>query len=605
MGQGQPVTASLPPLPPGATLNAPTPAPSASALPPLPAGATLNTPSAAPQPEQKPHWYDAIVNHTGELIPETGQVLEGVKKGINETGATAMRALSATPFIGAGLKATPGWNQSQQQTQQIADAPNDTAGKTAGYAIENIIEFAAGDELLKGLSVGQKLTKLAPLVKYLEKFPKLAEALHAGIQQGTVSTAQALAHGASAGDALKEGAIGGVTGGAVEGVAQGVTKLVEHVRPREMNIDGVKFPILRSQEANPSSLQDFAAKPNDRGTARVQNAAGQQVIENAAKKAVDTNLGEVNKHLASETPEEAYMRKRFGAGTPEEQEAAQAAKQIDAPAAVKRTRNFVDAADELKTSAQGIDERLGAATDGKYKDLHRDLRDAEQNAYSAGDEGREAAEKQVDAIRDRLDNYFTASGDTNTGDIAARNQAWHKQYILRDAGNALESSFNLTPQTAAEIRVNRFFDPKKAQARLTRIERKVDGKYGKGYFAQTLGPEALKNMHTVFHYMAESPSNAANANRGINLIAKVLAGESLAGAALHTFGHGIAASTGLAGTGIAVTLAAKKTLHAIATNPKIAQQFIYAMKYARPKVAAPLIAQMIRENDQEERQANK
>ena len=85
-----------------------------------------------------------------------GDVAEGFKTGVNQTGETAMRVLGAIPGVGTALRSTPGWTRSQQQTHEIANAPVDTAGKVTGDVLENALEFFAGDEGLKGLSTAAK-----------------------------------------------------------------------------------------------------------------------------------------------------------------------------------------------------------------------------------------------------------------------------------------------------------------------------------------------------------------------------------------------------------------------------------------------------------------
>jgi len=82
--------------------------------------------------EQPKHWYDTAVK-------EVGDVASGFKTALNQTGETGMKIVGAT---GIPQRINPeGWEQSRQQTHDIAHAPLDTGGKMAGAAIENIIEF--------------------------------------------------------------------------------------------------------------------------------------------------------------------------------------------------------------------------------------------------------------------------------------------------------------------------------------------------------------------------------------------------------------------------------------------------------------------------------
>ncbi len=73
-----------------------------------------------------------------------------------------------------------------------------------------MLEFFAGDEALKGLSLSGRLTKVAKVAEFLEAHPKLASLMGVSLSQGAVGTAQGLAHGETPDQALSTGAVTGV-----------------------------------------------------------------------------------------------------------------------------------------------------------------------------------------------------------------------------------------------------------------------------------------------------------------------------------------------------------------------------------------------------------
>lgn len=193
---------TIPPPPPGfapvaAPPNIPPPPPGFSQVP---AGDTQQGDSTPPQPPSS----------------FIGDVGEGFKTALNQTGDTAMSILGHT-----GLNRLPGWQQSQQETTQRAHAPIDTKGKIAGAVIENLIEYMAGDEALKGASTLAKIKELAPVAEAFRKNPTLTRIFGNAVRAQALGTAQAAGHGASGGEAVASGALNAVGGSVLEGVGEG------------------------------------------------------------------------------------------------------------------------------------------------------------------------------------------------------------------------------------------------------------------------------------------------------------------------------------------------------------------------------------------------
>jgi hypothetical protein len=91
------------------------------------------------------------------------------------------------------------------------------SGEVVGGIGENIIEFASGEEALKGLSLAGRLSKLKKVADVIEEYPRLAKAMHIGtniMRSAAVGGVQGGVKGAEEDQALT-GATGGAIGGAV------------------------------------------------------------------------------------------------------------------------------------------------------------------------------------------------------------------------------------------------------------------------------------------------------------------------------------------------------------------------------------------------------
>jgi hypothetical protein len=222
---------------------------------------------------------------------ELGNIAQGFKTALNQTGDTAMRVVGAT-----GLDRLPGWQQSQQQTQDIANRPLDTPAAKAGAAIENIIEFAAGDEALKGASMLTKINELKPFAEALKKSPVLTRIMGNAVRNAAVSGGQTAAHGGDLGDVAMSTATGGLLSGAMEGVPAGWTagrEALNEMRPTALNIAGADFPTLaKTGKLNLPALTEAAIDP--------ASAAVDEATANLGQRGVIRSLGRTNAARAVE-----------------------------------------------------------------------------------------------------------------------------------------------------------------------------------------------------------------------------------------------------------------------------------------------------------------
>jgi hypothetical protein len=196
-----------------------------------------------------------------------------------------------------------------ERQKQLADArtdlqPQTTAESVGGFA-ENILEFAGGEEALKGLSLAAKLGKLTKVAQFLEANPRLAQAAHIGgnilrsgtvgaaLRSGTVGAAQGAAKGASEGDATGGavgGGIGGVVGGATGEVFAGLGKGVQAIknlmaRNPELAEQGAAIVRGLTDDATPEQIARTVAKNLDdaEGAMRSRYDAGFKAVSNVAK----------------------------------------------------------------------------------------------------------------------------------------------------------------------------------------------------------------------------------------------------------------------------------------------------------------------------------
>jgi hypothetical protein len=162
-----------------------------------------------------------VLGTVGKILDVPQDLETGFVKGVGDTVSGVSHLINKIPVVGETL--APSQGISALDKLDVSDGVTEAAGK----GLENIAEFAAGDELLSGLSKGTKLVALAqkyPLVaKTLQlaaDHPFLAKIITEGGKGAIVGSAQGAVKGAQQGDAVAGaggGAIGGGIGGAIGG----------------------------------------------------------------------------------------------------------------------------------------------------------------------------------------------------------------------------------------------------------------------------------------------------------------------------------------------------------------------------------------------------
>lgn len=251
----------------------------------LPAGMSLPPAAGGPssQPMQKTFEGRAsdAIGRAGDAInqgavPNVGIIPSGVGAGVLKSGLqTANTAVNPVGDQPKSLELQGGQEK-------------------LGAGLENIAEFVAGDEALKGLSLGDRLLQSGKIAKAVEKSPRLARALEIGmnaIRTGGVGTGQGLAHGQSLPEAAKTGAIAAGTGAAVETVAEGVNAIsnavkdVKAVKPTPVTQSAADtVPKAKPLQAAGEQVQTEAQAARDVAGKKVASA------QEGVKKSVPKNI---------------------------------------------------------------------------------------------------------------------------------------------------------------------------------------------------------------------------------------------------------------------------------------------------------------------------
>jgi hypothetical protein len=227
------------------------------------------------------------------LGQQASEAWQGAKKAGAETLSTLGKLFHplAPTESNSALDLAPG-AKGKVNAAAAAPIPDTIAGKT-GYGLENIAEFMLGDEAVKGMSVGEKLAHLAPLMKTMEKYPRIAAVVQAGLKNMGLGTAQAAVHGADAPTALASGAVAGVTGGALEGALGTTGAFARRTAPAVENIAGEDVQTLASQRPGTGPRGDVKVSEVPK-VAAAQLAAAPRVFRNLAQRATHDALEEAN-----------------------------------------------------------------------------------------------------------------------------------------------------------------------------------------------------------------------------------------------------------------------------------------------------------------------
>jgi hypothetical protein len=286
-----------------------------------------------------------------------------------------------------------------------AETKPEGVGEHVGFIGENIMEFFAGDEALKALSLAEKFQLAAKLTKLAESNPAIAKLIGAGLRAtrtGVVSGAQEAAHGGDTGDILTAAGTGFLTHTGSEGLGE-LSKLA---KPVVKKIAGEAL--------------ETAPKWRGAGTAAKLAESNQEPAK------------QVIANVAHDTAEPIVQK--FGQKAPE------------------TITSFRDAAQAVESAAKPVFQKLDTLSNGEFQAASNELKSANQIARRATSVAdlRDAEKAAADA-QAKIDKLFESSeGKIAPEDLQNAKNAWKSKITLERLHQSIDKTFDM-PQSASDI----------------------------------------------------------------------------------------------------------------------------------------------------------
>jgi len=461
----------------------------------------------------------------------------------------------------------------------VTNAPSNFDQGAGGFA-EQMAEWLYGQgearTAYETLSQSQKMQKVAAAAKFIEQHPLLAASLRTAAT-GTAAATQAGAHGATGEEALAAGAGGAAAAGAGELFA-GASKAAAAAETAE-----------EAHAAAPAVLADRTAAMQAE-----RQAVAQGSVKDVVGKGVNDALDRFNAAGA-----------KVPGFVPVQTDAA-------------KLGSFGEGAEQVKAAARPIYQKIDAAktAGANLADLQAQYDSAMQHFdYKAAD----TAEMAMDEA------LAKKPADVHPDEMAAAKMAWRDSKVLDKLHAATEGAFNgigedMAAQEGTSDRLLKSGtkDGGTLQLRLGRVM-STPAKAKEVY--RVIGQDGVANLYRAAH-LVSTPELAkattalaeqvaqefpAPASSNLHRVAGGAAGAS-AGAAV---GHAIAGSPGAAAgatlggaAGAALSDGARMVMRRMVTSPAVGQMMDYAVRNnVTPKLAADIIAKMIRSNQQPQEQA--
>lgn len=330
-----------------------------------------------------------------QIAKQAGDFFTQAEKGVLGTVQSASELINKIPRLGPMLMPTAAVQAGRQAIQQMPQAT--TLGGKAGLAAEDIGEFVAGDEALKGLSLGEKLLQVGKVADYYNGAHPFAKAAIHGAMNVMRTTAVGAGigglkggeEGAEKGAAL--GAAGGVAGEALGAAGRGLAKVARGLR----DVPEAGMP--------PGPWIEDTVQADAR-------AGHEQIADSIAK-----DLG--------------IQRRTLGDPTD--------------PRSPTALRNIYDSlSDQVELEAKGKFKPLDDATDGEFTKLAKALKDNAVKMQKAVDPEVEARlDEEAASLRVRLD---------EATELAKKNGVDPK---LADEGNALWRKKSALADLDAKVKI--------------------------------------------------------------------------------------------------------------------------------------------------------
>jgi hypothetical protein len=444
----------------------------------------------------------------------------------------------------------------------------------------------------QALGSAEKLKQAQQVSTVLQKNPLLAKLLRLGVtaaKTGTISGGQTLLKTDDPDAAMRSGleagtldfGLGGVTDLGKAGIAAARTPgNAAAAEAASQGAEAYTAEARRAVEPHLTAINDAVDSGARPGAPGAQGgAAGDLIPRNALERPGAAGAGAGAQIPPPTTP---------------------SGKLLDVDHILSQVHDFTGAADRLTEVNKAGYEALEQITGAKFRDLNDEVQ-AAQKAMWRGDPGAEALYKGKQAEMDAL--IDSTKGAINRETVDALKNSWRQSYMLKDFGRMWDKSLNGVPGSTRISTEQRGIDGKVLMKQL----QGAVNRYGRFTIDRTLGPGRLD----VLEQIAQKTSTQAgriNFYNGLREVFKSMEkGAVLGGVAGHFAGSwaggaGIGAASGAAFEGI------PRVLDAIKTNPKIAQNFLFALDSgASAEKYAPFVAEMIQrlntQSSEEDRQA--
>jgi hypothetical protein len=412
-------------------------------------------------------------------------------------------------------------------------------GQEAGGMFEGVLEFIAGDEALKTLSVAEKFGLGVKIAKLAEEHPAVAKLIHMGLnatRTGVVSGAQEAVHGGDTGDVLTAAGTGALSSTASEGLGA----LARLAKPGTTEIANETLQTSPTWKGSGT-----AAK-----LATENQEPAQRVISNVAKDSVQSVLD------------------KFGKTAPDS------------------IASFGDAAKEVQAAAKPTFAKLDELSNGEFNVARNELNNATKIARRATSvEDLEAAEKAATTAQGKIDDIINKSaGKIAPEDLDNAKRAWRASKILEKLHGKIDAAYS-APQAASEISgVARKLELPKLQGRLNAAFKSIP----QADLHSVLGKEGTANLYSLAQLGAD-PLKAKSLSDVAHALGEHLGigGAGLAAGAL--IGHAVPGGSAALG------------IHFLYAHPDIGKYVAQALsKGTSPKLVVPAVINLLDSQRQDE-----
>ena len=290
---------------------------------------------------------------------------------------------------------------------------------------------------------------------------------------------------------------------------------------------------------------------------------------------------------------------------------------VDIDAAAQHTGDFSQGADQLEQAVQPVYDQLDAASNGEWgrlRKIEQNMRRIVNNPTTP--EALDAASARLSDTQGKMEKILADNKESiNEPEWRAANRVYRDASTMRDIHGALEQSYNGVDPDVAEATKN---DPsggiprimtgsdagfKRLQALRQSRPEDVQRVLGKGYVNLYRMTDLLKDPQEAVAAKSMMKQIGTVLRRHGRALGGLGLGGIVGGAVGHGVGGAVGAGFGAAGGTMAGVLAeayTRRVIHRIATDPVLADRFIYAVKNkVSPRIAAPLIASMFTQSERQ------